>query len=544
MSLPGHGGGQPWPVGHPPDKDVTGEFGDGVALPTQNTQPTPGQPIPGQLNSTRIKRKTKAHIKLASLNMNGRASAGQGTNSLSKWKEIPHLLEEHQIAILAIQETHLNNNDMLTLERQYGKKIVIYNSSDPLRPHASAGVAFVLNRKIANIHNLVITEVIPGRVIHIQTKWHGIEEMSIINIYNYNDPTKQTALYMDVLRKMNELHIPKPDFIMGDFNTVEDALDRSPPREEPTNVQEAFREVRHSLKMRDCWRETYPTKRAFTFSSSGNSLSRIDRIYTTEKHLPNIYKCEITKCRVPTDHSLVSIHFTCAEAPYVGKGRYTIPLYLISNEKLLNKIIIAGKQFITNTEQSERTDTCNPQIEWEEMKNNITLSFREYARQDTPKLKHKIRSLTRDIEQASKDPGLDESEEARWRISLLRSEIDHLHAKRAKTAHQIAQARWHTQGEKIGRYWSKCNQEAKPRDLMQRLQCAGKTPPVYETKTEEMAEIARNFHEDLQKRNDNPRTPEERDQHTNQVLQIIDKSRKLTPEQKETLSGVVSEDDV
>jgi hypothetical protein len=84
----------------------------------------PRPPIPGETNThpeTRVKQLKKVNINIATLNINGATS--HNVPLLSKWSEISSTLYEHKIAILAIQETHINQQitDQVLPPRQAAK---------------------------------------------------------------------------------------------------------------------------------------------------------------------------------------------------------------------------------------------------------------------------------------------------------------------------------------------------------------------------------------------------------------------------------------
>lgn len=60
---------------------------------------------------------------------------------------------------------------------------------------------------------------------------------------------------------------------------------------------------------------------------------------------------------------------------------------------------------------------------------------------------------------------------------------------RAKIAHH---------GEKPGGIWTTINTEKKPRDLIPRLRIPNNEPPQYKRSSGRMAELAKNYHENLQ----------------------------------------------
>ncbi len=67
----------------------------------------------------------------------------------------------------------------------------------------------------------------------------------------------------------------------GDFNMVEDSLDRLPAHSDQENTTDALDNLKQLLGLEDGWRNTFPQKIAFTYlqSNGSKSQSRIDRIY-------------------------------------------------------------------------------------------------------------------------------------------------------------------------------------------------------------------------------------------------------------------------
>ena len=54
-------------------------------------------------------------------------------------------MKENKLAILALQETHLDNDLLQSVNECFGKHLTIVNSNLPENPRSSAGVAFVIN---------------------------------------------------------------------------------------------------------------------------------------------------------------------------------------------------------------------------------------------------------------------------------------------------------------------------------------------------------------------------------------------------------------
>ena len=115
----------------------------GAPLGTHRYPPTPGVPV--NENPAQKIRTQKANINIASLNVSGFASPTNSMNGIEKWSSIYQTMKENKIAILALQETHLNNDILQAINMCFGKRIQILNLQLPTNPSTSAGVAFVIN---------------------------------------------------------------------------------------------------------------------------------------------------------------------------------------------------------------------------------------------------------------------------------------------------------------------------------------------------------------------------------------------------------------
>lgn len=87
---------------------------------------------------------------------------------------------------------------------------------------------------------------------------------------------------MDEIKQffIDDKSIRKPDFVAGDWNNVEDKIDRLPAKHESAKVADALDEMKESLQLVDGWGHTFPDKRMYSYAHANNgSRSRIDRIY-------------------------------------------------------------------------------------------------------------------------------------------------------------------------------------------------------------------------------------------------------------------------
>ena len=138
---------------------------------------------------------------------------------------------------------------------------------------------------------------------------------------------------------------PRPDFMLGDLNVTEDIIDQSPAHADDRIATDALRETRLNWNVNDAWRASYPEDRKYTYRAMVNSQqikSRLDRIYIADQLTPLTFDWKHTASPVPTDHWIVVVKYAPKDAPTIGKGRWTMPLYLLRNKRFLNAITKCG----------------------------------------------------------------------------------------------------------------------------------------------------------------------------------------------------------
>ena len=273
--------------------------------------------------------------------MNGASALSENVSFLEKWKRISDMIQTEKITVLLIQETHLDQNMIEQLQLRYEKNLVIRVSQHPTQPHAKAGVAFVINKKLINPNEITTYEIIPGRAMFLKLKWLNTCTTTILNIYAPNERKEHADFWAKIVLERRRRHINIPDFTLGDFNVTEDAIDRSPPKLDDAAAIAALREVRLEWNIRDTWRHANPTEKAFTYraqTQAGYTQVRLNRAYIKGDAEPFTYDWKIQETSIPTDHMMVSIKYAPKSAPFIGQGRWTLPTHLVNNEKTITKI--------------------------------------------------------------------------------------------------------------------------------------------------------------------------------------------------------------
>ncbi|KAF4578310.1 hypothetical protein EYR36_000117 [Pleurotus pulmonarius] len=223
--------------------------------PSEMGQTGHAHPPRAQANSTRKKRKKKgrnnrATVRVASFNMKGFASSqSEGGGPTEKWLRINQIMRENKYGIMILQETHMDEERQQAIQNLFGRRLIVKASPDPTSPRQRAGIAAVLNRGEFDAEHAECTEVIPGRAIIVNATIHTGKKLTILGIYAPNNTT-DNARFWDQIREYFEAkpNERRPDIMLGDFNVVEDAIDRLPARAERNTATEALDKLKQELR--------------------------------------------------------------------------------------------------------------------------------------------------------------------------------------------------------------------------------------------------------------------------------------------------------
>ena len=122
-------------------------------------------------------RRQKQSMKIASLNING-----NGPRASDKWGAISNMMRKRKVAILAAQETHPTLETQESLQRRF-RSLHFFHSADPNEPGSRNGVTIVLNKDLIKTTNVLMSEVVDGRVMVVSIPWNGEDTLQIMNVY-------------------------------------------------------------------------------------------------------------------------------------------------------------------------------------------------------------------------------------------------------------------------------------------------------------------------------------------------------------------------
>ncbi|KAF5371875.1 hypothetical protein D9615_009582 [Tricholomella constricta] len=310
---------------------------------------------------------------------------------------------------------------------------------------------------------------------------------------------------------------------------------------------EALTELRNHLRLADGWRTTYPTKKAYSFlQEATGTQSRLDRIYTSEEVMQNTREWNIEPSGIPgADHKLISVQISHQEAPWVGKGRWSIPHHVLRDKLFRARVQQEGRKALEEINTiTSRTELKNPQTIYNTFKSEILLLARQRDKAIIPRIDRRLRELQNSLDKINNDQ-TNEEDEKRIASAEIETKMRALQQRKHQNKRQTAAARNRLEGETICKYWTTANKESKPRDMIYALRKeennVGRDQQTYETNSQKMAELGRHYHNNLQKV-ETPTTPQLWEEKTNVVLENV--KTKASAEQKQTLAEHIDRTEV
>ncbi|KAJ7203227.1 hypothetical protein B0H12DRAFT_1080660 [Mycena haematopus] len=181
------------------------------------------------------------------------------------------------------------------------------------------------------------------------------------------------------------LDLPVPDWCGGDWNIVEEPIDRLPHRPDEPTATAALARFKRLLELKDGWRNVNPDAKSYTYTGTHGTVthSRLDRIYDVPGKL--------------TDHRMVSVIVSAPFSPFIGMGRYSLPLFILKDKEFLDFTIAEGAK-AEGMYERVRTDTDNLQITFKNWKDTSTEFGHARATAAVGALEQKKRKLQKERE--------------------------------------------------------------------------------------------------------------------------------------------------
>ncbi len=530
--------------------DVLGSYGS-----TEHAENRRGTntATPGTVSRKKSPKRTrKSAITIASLNINGFGNLVRDHQD-NKWGRVYRMMSDLRIGILLMQETHLTAERTASIHDMFARKIKVLHSDHPTAPTQREGVAVILNSRYIDTAKATATTIVPGRAIQVSVQCPGGDSKIVLCVYA---PTSAGAterkLFYEEVRKYYDDHpgCPRPHLMAGDFNNVEDLVDRLPISDGPDVSVSALDELKISLglMMADGWRVTNPTMREYSFHRGSGSqavFSRLDRIYVTPHIFDSAREWRYSEVGVRTDHSLVSVQLTPENSPIVGPGRPLFPMQLIKDKRLTKDIKTRGmtamRELDALTHGLTRSEEENPQLILHRFKEDAMKIARERERMVVPRLLAEIHEREAALKRVKNDAHM--SATARGNeAEALTKQIRQLKQRRYKQQQQNARATHRLYGDRPTKYWSKLHRECAPRDIISAFEkegCLGVSgEKLFESDSSKMAEMARSHHIGVQRDEPTTKTTPEREKDILTALESLDST--VTSEQAAALADTIT----
>ncbi|KAI0772299.1 Endonuclease/exonuclease/phosphatase [Trametes elegans] len=417
-------------------------------------------------------------------------------------------MREERIAILLLQETHLTDRRVADIHRMYAGSIKILHSAHPDAPTQKEGVAFVLNSKLINTSGAKLRVISPGRAAQLTVAWRGGDVRHLLCVYapTSEGVVERRAFFRNVpIYYDQHPNVPCPHLMAGDFNNVEDPIDRLP----VSLTHDASIEDLDDLKARlnlmlvDGWRATHPTECNYTFhrgTGESATMSRLDRIYINEEIYHFARQWEIKQPTIKTDHHLVMVQITTPSEPEVGPGRTVFPLHLLQNRTLAKRMKARGLRAWNDAQLLERTrartNDHNPQTILATLKSDWLKMARDLERATVPKLISEIQEREAALKRLRENCNLEDQQKAQ-EINTLTAQIRDLQAKRQKQRQGNSRAKHRLDSESPTKFWVNLNKPKTPRDLIPAFETS-EGSGRFVTNAPQMAKVARTHHNSIQ----------------------------------------------
>ncbi|EPT03196.1 hypothetical protein FOMPIDRAFT_14592, partial [Fomitopsis schrenkii] len=266
--------------------------------------------------------------------------------------------------------------------------------------------------------------VLPGRAVHLDMMWHHNKRLCVLNVYAPNATGENAAFWGSLKSALTGTRLRRPDIILGDFNLVEEAIDRLPARPDHAPAVTALQDFLRDRQMVDGWRVTEPDRKEYSFPQRGSlTRSRLDRIYCLRTLLQTSSEWGIASTAVPTDHRLVYARMSAPAAPFIGKGRWAMPTHLIGDPVFMAQVEQMGLAAEVRASGSRdllaRTPLENPQAAYEDFKLAVREAAQKRLKAKVPQLDRTIHKLNASILTLQGDPRYESQQDLQTEVALL-----------------------------------------------------------------------------------------------------------------------------
>jgi len=182
----------------------------------------------------------KQGIRIATLNMKGR----NDKNKKSKWPNLVTIMRKQRILVMGIQETHLNKEETEKIKAMC-PKVEIINNGNSTR---GEGIAFIINKELANKMKWTTKVLIKGKAMRMNIEVEEERGLDIMVIHTLNNENKKIEFFKQLKNKIDKDEENENVIILGDFNSVENEIDRFPHRKDKLKVTEEWKKIKKEIQ--------------------------------------------------------------------------------------------------------------------------------------------------------------------------------------------------------------------------------------------------------------------------------------------------------
>jgi len=194
---------------------------------------------------------------------------------------------------------------------------------------------------------------------------------------------------------------------------------------------------------------------------------------------------------------------------------------------------------------NEDRETNNPQLLWETFKDEIKKIAQSQNKKAYHKMTSKIQNMEKDRAAIAALPDLDDRDDLHTEEAFLASEITHLKKAQTNLSRDTFKVKLTHHGKKPGGIWSKLGKERRPRDPIYCLKTPNVNPPQFERQTKRMAQLTRDYHDNLQNEGlYNINNQEEHENKTNAFLQNIPREQTVQEHENSPMNWAIKKEQV
>ena len=368
----------------------------------------------------------------------------RGLKNTSKANAIINSLKNSKINIIALQETHLIEQDYENYLNHIWQGPIVYAEGTS----HSKGLCIMFDSyfKVNDISRIFYND----RILLCSFKV-GDEIFFICNIYAPNDP-RQKKQFFNSLKDIVKTHLNdyqlQNTIFLGDFNCVlNNRLDIISGEPHSNDLVKSFNSLLLDMELKDLWRINNPNKKDFTWSRKNPLIARrLDYIFANNVLIPFLTDCKILSME-HSDHRLVFCKLEFFKFRR-GNGVYKLNSNLFDNNKFKESM---GKMINNTIEDLKDSD---PIIKWNVLKVKIREFAQQFGKYSKKSKDNQIINLREQLQtlenELVKDPN---DENIQREIMTCKSKLEVHNLEKTEAARIRSKIKWIEEGEKCSKYF-------------------------------------------------------------------------------------------